>query len=331
MNDRAVSLLENYDFTVLRTYKGRGAILCETDRGLKIMKEYKAPAAKLALMDALLGNVKEMALVDVDAPVADREGNFICRDRDGISYVVKDYFEGRECSPRDTEDLRKCFRAMALLHTGLFYPREKTPEGLVRFDPEGEFARQNALLRKIRKYLRERGNKTAFELALLGEYKRFEDLAEKTLTRLKQEDFTSFYEKVEREKSFIHGDCQYHNMLLEKDKMAVINFEKCRWDSPVGDLANFLRKVLEKCRWDPATGRILLDEYEAVNPLSDSGKRQLFYRLAYPEKFRKVANSYYNSNKAFQSQVYMEKLGQICLLEEDKEKFLRKIFHDMIE
>ena len=63
--------------------------------------------------------------------------------------------------------------------------------------------------------------------ALLGEYKRFEDLAEKTLTRLKQEDFTSFYEKVEREKSFIHGDCQYHNMLLEKDKMAVINFEKC--------------------------------------------------------------------------------------------------------
>ena len=74
----------------------------------------------------------------------------------------------------------------------------------------------------------------------------------------------------------------------------------------------------------------LLGEYEAVNPLSDSERRQLFYRLAYPEKFRKIANFYYNSNKAFLSGQYMAKLENILRLENSKAVFLRKVFDDEI-
>ena len=40
MNDRAVELLEQYDIEVLRTRKGRGAILCDTEQGSYIFKEY---------------------------------------------------------------------------------------------------------------------------------------------------------------------------------------------------------------------------------------------------------------------------------------------------
>ena len=40
MNDRAVALLEQYEIEVLRTRKGRGAILCDTQQGCLIFKEY---------------------------------------------------------------------------------------------------------------------------------------------------------------------------------------------------------------------------------------------------------------------------------------------------
>ena len=40
MNDRSVSLLDNYDIEVLRTWKGRGAILCETSQGILIPVSY---------------------------------------------------------------------------------------------------------------------------------------------------------------------------------------------------------------------------------------------------------------------------------------------------
>jgi hypothetical protein len=46
VNDRAVSLLEQYDLEVLRTRKGRGAILCETSNGLYIFKEYEGSLEK---------------------------------------------------------------------------------------------------------------------------------------------------------------------------------------------------------------------------------------------------------------------------------------------
>lgn len=331
MNDRAVSLLENYDITVSRTYKGRGCILCETNQGLKIFKEFRAPLHKLALMDHLLKNVADMNLVAVDTLVKTREGEYLVKDRDSVTYVLKDYYDAEECCVKREEELKDCMRTMALLHTGLYCPREAMPDRIERFDLQSEVTRHNMLLRKIRKYVREKGTKTAFERYLLTEYDSYLAQADCVMERLLKEDFQSFYEKVERERSFIHGDFQYHNVLFGASRRAVVNFERCRYDNRVGDISLFLRKIMEKFDWDPALGMRLLAEYEKISPLDEKEKRQLFYRMSYPEKFRKVVSAYYNSNKAFQSQVFGEKLQAICNQEARKRNFMSKVFDDVIE
>lgn len=330
MNDRAVSILENYDFTVIKVHKARGAFVCETDRGLKVLKEYQAPVSKLTLMDVLLKAVAENAKVDVDTLTADKEGNFISYDRDGMGYVVKAYYEGRECSAGEPEDLKLAMKALALLHEELFCSQGSVLEGLHRFDLEEDVARQNRGLKKIRSFIRSRGRKTEFELALLDAYPLFLEQAGCVEERIRKEDFTEFYSNVEKKRQFAHGDFQYHNLLFGKEKAAVINFEKCQWDSRVRDIALFLRKTLEKADWDVALGSRLMEEYEAINPLTEDDRRQLFYRLAYPEKFRKIANFYYNSNKAFLSAQYMSKLQNILRLEDSKKRFLAKVFDDEI-
>lgn len=330
MNDRAISILDNYDFTVLKVRKARGAFVCETDRGLKIMKEYQAPVSKLTLMDGLLHAAAEKAEVDVDTLMADKEGNFISYDRDGMGYVVKDYYDGRECLAGEPEDLKESVKALALLHEVLILPKESMPEGLHRYDLEEDIVRQNKGLKKIRSFIRGRSPKTGFELALLNAYNTFMEQALLVEERIRNEDFKELYAAIENERQFAHGDFQYHNILFGKERAAIINFEKCQWDSRVRDIALFLRKTLEKADWDVSLGSILMKEYEAVNPLTDSERRQLFYRLAYPEKFRKIANFYYNSNKAFLSEQYMFKLQNILRLEKSKQLFLRKIFDDEV-
>ena len=40
MNDKGINILEKYDFTVFRTYRGRGALVLVTDQGIKLLKEY---------------------------------------------------------------------------------------------------------------------------------------------------------------------------------------------------------------------------------------------------------------------------------------------------
>lgn len=330
MNDRAISILEQYEFDVVKTRKVRGAFVCETNQGLKILKEYQAPVSKLGLMDVLLQGISGQKGIDVDRLTADREGKFISYDREGMGYVVKNYYEGRECSPRDLDDLKHAMRALAVLHEELFYPQEAVPKDLSRYDLRDDIMRQNQGLKKIRSFLRKRGRKTAFELALLDAYTTFMGTAIRTEERIGQEEFAPLYDSIEKNRQFAHGDYQYHNILFQESNTAIVNFEKCQWDSRVRDIALFLRKTLEKADWDRNLGRMLLLEYESVNPLSDLEKRQLFYRLAYPEKFRKIANFYYNSNKAFLSSQYMEKLSNVLRMEEAKHTFLCKVFDDEI-
>ena len=50
MNDKATSVLEQYDMTINRTFKGRGTIICDTEKGMRVLKEYKGRTEKLELL-----------------------------------------------------------------------------------------------------------------------------------------------------------------------------------------------------------------------------------------------------------------------------------------
>ena len=60
-----------------------------------------------------------------------------------------------------------------------------------------------------------------------------------------------------------------------------------------------------------------------MDTLSDARLNYLKLRLAYPEKFWKIANHYYNSRKSWIPDKNMEKLQILIGQEEKKEEFLR--------
>ena len=59
MNDRAIGLLEQYDIEVLRTRKGRGAILCDTKSGCLIFKEYAGNENRILMQDKVLKQIRQ--------------------------------------------------------------------------------------------------------------------------------------------------------------------------------------------------------------------------------------------------------------------------------
>ena len=69
MNDRALAVLEKYDIEVLRSWKGRGAILCETKNGMKILKEYKGSPERLSLQQELLQNIIHNGYTNIEQPL----------------------------------------------------------------------------------------------------------------------------------------------------------------------------------------------------------------------------------------------------------------------
>lgn len=326
MNDRAVSLFDNYEIEVNRTWKGRGAILCESDKGLLILKEYNGPMNKIFFQDALLKHIKAAGFPLAESILKTRDGELIVFDQDKVPYIVKTYFEGKECNNRELEECRQAVRTLALLHNcsdlsdwdGLF----SQPV----FHIEKEYEKHNKELKKVRRFLREKSQKTAFEIYLIEHYDYFFDRALQVTEEMRYYMKERKSANLEEFPIVCHGDYQYHNIIRTSAGMALINFEKCIRDNPVRDLYLFMRKLLEKNNWSQTLGDILIRSYDEEKTLSEEDYMQLYYRFAYPEKFWKIVNFYYNSGKAWIPGRNMEKLEKLFAQDKEKQDFLEAIF-----
>lgn len=325
MNDRAVALLEQYDIEILKTRKGRGAILCDTPNETLAFKEYAGTEARLAVENQLLQSIVAKGQVHTDALIPTKEGTFSVKDRDGISYILKTYVDGRECDIYDRAECKVAMELLAGLHNAM---EEVATEGKGDGDSSlQEYEKRNRELAHIRSFLGKKGQKQPFERYL-------KSCMDTYLEQAKQ--VTESWRQYEKERStgqipgsFCHGDYQYHNILFAEGRWYVVNFEKCHQGSQVTDIYLMMRKLLEKSDWSQELGKELLEAYQKVRPIPAYDYVDLYYRLAYPEKFWKIANFYMNSRKAWIPEKNMEKLTKVLEQEEAKQDFLEKVFGNM--
>ena len=89
MNDRAVGLLDYYDIEVLHTRKGRGAILCDTNKGCLILKEYTGNPERIKVQNRLLKQILETDAVPIEQILKTKEEELLVEDLDGKRYILK--------------------------------------------------------------------------------------------------------------------------------------------------------------------------------------------------------------------------------------------------
>ncbi len=321
MNDRAVAILDQYDIEVYRTGKGRGAIICDTDKGTLIFKEYFGTEEKLQIQNTLLNQIADMGTIAAETIIPNKEGGLWVKDNDGVSYVLKTWQEGRECNISDRQECAEVMQLLAELHKGMELPvSEQFP---MAFSPEKEYDKHNKELRKVRKFLHQKGQKTWFEISL---QQHFDFFLEQALSVAEEWQQYSHLKQEDDLATFCHGDYQYHNIIKTSKGWFLMNFEKCMRDDPIRDLYLLMRKLMEKGNWDSVLGKELLQAYESQRPLSALSHIDLYYRLAYPEKFWKIANFYFNSGKAWIPGKNQEKLDKLLLQEQEKQQFLTEVF-----
>ncbi|MBQ7841570.1 MAG: phosphotransferase [Lachnospiraceae bacterium] len=325
MNDRSVSVLENYDFEVIRTQKSRNAILCETNKGWFILKEYRGPMFRLEQLDRLLTATAENGFGKTEQLIRTKDGALFCKDQDQSSCIIKTWPGGRECSLKDGQECRMAMTMLARLHHAMCVPELVTESGVHAVSLLEEYEKRNRELKRVRKFLRDKGQKTAFEIYLQQNYDVFFEEAMRVTEEVNAYGSVLGANSCETEGTFCHGDFQHHN-LLWTGSMSVINFEKFSLESQMRDLYLFLRKLLEKANWSVPQARGLLDVYGKEKKLTAEDTLQLYYRFAYPEKFWKIVNFYYNSGKAWIPGRNMEKLEKLLGQRSAKKAFLEQTF-----
>lgn len=331
MQDYEKNVMEKYEIDVNSTRKVRGAVLCDTVQGVFLLKEVSAPSGRLLALSELYSHLERQGYSNVDSIVPNREGELVSVCEDGKKYMLRRWFPGRECDLKKPAELLDGAGNLAKLHTVM---RIKLPAAAPARKLETEYESHDKELRKVRKFVRALTSKGDFEITFLRYFDDMYEWAEVASDLLASSDYDKLYEESIEKGCQTHGEYNYHNILMSYEEsfksrekiLATVNFDKYRQDVQVEDLYYFLRKVMEKHGWKERLGDSMINAYSAIRPLSMQEMEYLKLRLAYPEKFWKVANSYYHSNKAWISVKTMEKLNTAIRQTKEKERFIDNIF-----
>ncbi len=327
MNERDLAVLEQYELTVRETYRGRGSYICVTDRGKLLLQEYHGSEKKAQLQQRLLQHLADSGIPNVDVPLCNQGGTVVTKDRDGGGFILKKWMDGRECDVCRGEELKSSAANLAKLHRLMRCPTlqdgQETGAGAQDFSQIA--ARHNKELKKVRAYVRGKKNKTDFELYFLQYFNMFFEKGVQIQEILSGQTFRELHGHALEEGHYRHGEYSQHNVLFTANGIFTVNFEHYLQDLQLEDLVYFLRKILEKYDWDETVGRTIAEAYDRVNPLSSPERQYVACRLAYPEKFWKLSNRYYNVNKAWISGRNTSKLVKLVVQETKKEHFVRKL------
>ncbi len=313
-----MAVFDQYELNVNGTRKIRGAILCETDQGPFLLKELSFSERRLPDLTRLYEFLIEQGCADVDFIVKNKENCLVSEDAEGEKYLVKRWYYGKECDSKKEVDILDAVRNLACLHHTL---ENFMLEGSCQKEPlECEYMRHNRELKKVRSFIRKQNAKGEFEthfLQCFEEMYAWAECATKELHLIRQDDL---------KQQVVHGDYNYHNLLITQGRIATTGFERFSVGSRMDDLYYFLRKIMEKNQWNAQLGYRMLNQYQCVKPMTDAEIEYLAIRIAYPEKYWKLANTYNRSNKAWISAKTEEKLHQAIRQTQIKKQFLERLF-----
>lgn len=314
-------ILEQYDLEVRQITRGRGTYICDTSQGWKLLVPFRGSAERALFLREILGLLEGNGF-PVEQICLTRDGAAAAEDENGVRYWLKDLVAGTECSTGRRMDMAGALVQLAMLHEMLAKCSFTLPE-YMKSEP-GEFenrcGRHYRELVRMKNYVQARKSKNDFDRCFQKVYPHFIQEAKEAIVLLEKLDMGCWQGML------CHGDFNQHNVVKTPEGIRIINFENMCCQSPVWDLANFLRKMLEKNQWDISLGLGLLEAYDRKRPLSEEERSLLYPMMLFPEKFWKIVNHYGSSHKAWVSRRDIEKLNIVVETELARERFLEKLF-----
>ena len=272
MNEKSLEVLKQYDFEVNRVLRGRGGMILNTDRGVKLFLECVKSDKYYERENDITRRVADSGFLWVDTYVQNSSGEILTPDEDGRRFYVKDWYEGKECNVRDLKDLCRAVQTLAQLHLVLLEvagefsgtteeqnEKDVKAKALSGIEAGGEtqlrlmYTRHMKELKLTGNYLKNKKKKSEFEQLAYKNIGSFFSEAEKAVQLLAGPQFQERLSYAKKTGELCHGSYNYHNIIFSNGNTAVTNFDKYKNECQISDLYQFMRKILEKYDWDIQT------------------------------------------------------------------------------
>ena len=362
MDDRNQEVFRKYDIKVYNTYKARGAVILETDKGLMMLKNYEGSNYRVEFENIVKEHLINQNYENVDLYLRNIDGELISEDYSSNRYVLKNWFVGEECNLKETSDVLSAVNNLGVLHSLLKGVPLNNDQ--IERNAQGNlielFDKRNRELKRVRTYILDKRQKNEFELCYITNYEKFYEQGLEAIHTISNSEYPKLLNEAMEKVTICHGNYTYHNVMMLRGSMpasaygigevdmemedalsnrqlflsaaefsekttATTNFDRAMVGIQVYDLYHYLRKVMEKNDWDVDYGSMILDKYNKIKPLSKIELKVLYALLLYPEKFWKITNFYYNSKKSWVPQRNIQKLVNIQEQYHAKDIFLNRL------
>ncbi|MBO5426474.1 MAG: hypothetical protein J6A25_13275 [Lachnospiraceae bacterium] len=325
MSDKMSEVFDAYDMEVYQTTRGRGATLLKTDKGLYQLKSLDVNESRLTAEYLFKERLCECGFDRIDRCIKNKEEELVTYDRYGNGFVMRTFFQGKECNVTKPEEIDIAVDNLARLHIACKKVFDST-ESDVHIRPNGDFRKRNRELKRVRNFIGRQKSRKDFENLYVKAYDYF---YEKALI-CEEESAPYFSMDLSEHIGYCHGMYNHHSVLLSKDgegdtQIGIINFDKFFVGNQLMDLYHFMRKTVEKNKYNFEVMKNILERYSSICPLSTDDLEYIYMLYCYPEKFYKISNQYINSPKNWISPKMLEKLSKLMEDEKDKENLLREL------
>jgi spore coat protein I len=321
LNDNYIEVLQQYEGEAAEVRRGRGAWICTYPEGIRLLKEYRGSLQRLEFEENVLHAVRGAGIRMVDCCLRNREGELLTTAGDGTKYILKEWYNDRECYLNDTREVLTAVTWIARLHAALrriTWKEEWNLASMLPPMPGTEMLRHNCEMKRVRTFIHKKRRKNAFELCVMGNFERFFDQA-----RQAQEGMQALEEARGQDLCHLcHGDLDQHHILIRGTEAGFIEFSQMHRGEQMEDLYHFMRKAMEKHNWNEHLGMSIIDCYDHELALTREERLSLYYLFLYPEKYWKQLNYYNNGNKAWMPDRNLDKLQNLEIQEENRSRFL---------
>ena len=317
--DREIA--EKFGLEVKNLVPYKDTFMIVTPQGRKVIRKMPFSPERLRFVHGAKEHLAGNGFPGVDRYRCTMDGEPFFNFDNGC-YTLVDFIDGRESSFDSDEDVQRAAIALAQLHgasRGYIAPEGcKVQDDLGNLP--GYFNKRLDDIKKTKKQAKK--GKGRFDQLFLEHVDYFCEIGESAVAELANSSYGKLVEHTRAEGLFCHHDFTHHNIMMEGEKVIVMNFDFCCFELKIYDIANFIRRKMRKCEWDISKTELILHSYSSVEPLSDEEMAVMKIILQFPQKFWRVVNRYYNSKRSWSERSFVIRLQEVIDEIEPHKKFL---------